>query len=52
MNAPRNSENDRPPEGDRPETPAEGTFPPGNPPVDDEAVEEGTEQIEQAGGGH
>jgi hypothetical protein len=53
MNAPINNENERPEsEGDRPESPEEGTSPPGNPPVDEEAVERGTEQIEQAGGGH
>jgi hypothetical protein len=52
VNAPRNIENERPPEGDRPDSPEEGTSPPGNPPVDDEAVEKGEETIEQAGGGH
>ena len=52
MNAPRNIENERPPEGDRPDTPDEGTSPAGNPPADEQAVEEGKEKLEQAGGGH
>ena len=53
MNAPRNEENDGPQgEGDRPDTPAEGTSPPGNPQVDEEALQESKEQIEKAGGGH
>ena len=52
METQKNEENDRPAEGDRPETPAEGTSPPGNPPVDEKAVEEGKEQLDQAGGGH
>lgn len=37
-----------PPEG----TPAEATTPPGNPDVDEQAVEREREQLDQAGGGH
>ena len=51
MNAPRNEENEHP-EGDRPDTPAEGTAPPSNPEVDEQAVEEGRDKLDQAGGGH
>jgi hypothetical protein len=37
------------PEGDHP---GEATSPPGNPDVDDQALEESQEKLDQAGGGH
>ncbi len=36
-------------EGDRPDHPAEGTSPPGNPERDEEAIRKGEEKLEQAG---
>lgn len=40
-------------EGTSPDEPIhEATTPPGNPETDGEAVEEGSERLEQAGGGH
>lgn len=32
--------------------PGEATSPPGNPDIDEQAVEEGRERLDQAGGGH
>ena len=37
-----------PPEGD----PSQATSPPSNPETDQDAVEKGREQLDQAGGGH
>jgi hypothetical protein len=38
-------------EGDRPDHPSEGTSPPGNPETDEDAVREGEDRLDQAGGG-
>ena len=49
---PERQETDGNAEGDRPEHPAEGTSPPANPETDEQAVQEGEEKLDQAGGGH
>ena len=48
----RDPDTPAPSEGVRPDQPAEGTFPPGNPERDEEAVREGEDKLRQAGGGH